>query len=112
MLRGGVSAFVIAKHEVGVIESCGDAGIEASRFMVGEQSGLQQAAVAEDVAEPGEEFGIGMAPGGQVEETLQGLETAALIDLKVSVEIVRERNVGAQFKGLLKSFFGRTKTSG
>src|SRR5262249_7323612 len=93
VLRSGEGPLVVAEHEVGVVEGGGDARVEAACFVLSEQGRLQKAAVAGDVAQAGEQFRVGAASGGQVEETLQGFEAAALIDLQVGIEVMSERKI-------------------
>jgi hypothetical protein len=76
-----------------MVEGSGDPGIEAACFLVREQRWLEKAAVSADVSQAGKELRVGAAPGGQFEKTLQSLQAAALIDLKVGIEVVSERKV-------------------
>ena len=49
LLRGLQGAFIVAEHEIGVIERSGHLGIETARFVMREKGGLQETAVAADV---------------------------------------------------------------
>ena len=101
---------VVAEHEIGVVDAGRDERVKTASFLICRKAGLQKAAIAADVGESGKDVGITAAPRGAIKETLHRVEGTALIDLKRGVEIMAEREVGAELQGLLKVLISGAKT--
>src|SRR5258708_32001793 len=67
---------------------------------------LQEPAVTAHVSKPGKQFSIASSLVGAVQEPLHCIERSALVDLKIRIEIARQRQIGIQPQGRLKGFIG------
>jgi len=101
---------VVAEHEIGVVDAGRDERVKTASFLICRKASLQKAAIAADVGESGKDVGVPAAPRGAIEESLHRVERTALIDLKRGVEIMGEREVGAELQGLLKVLISGAKT--
>ena len=108
---GGLKrALVVAEHEIGVVDAGRDERVKTASFLICRKASLQKAAIVAEVGESGKDVGVPAAPRGAIEETLHRVESTALIDLKRGVEIMGEREVGAELQGLLKVLISGAKT--
>src|SRR5580692_12674490 len=73
---------------------------------MGDKRSLQESAVSKNVAKTCEELGIASPMLGAIEQPLHGCQCAALIDLKMRVQIVRKGEIRVQAQSSLKCFVG------
>src|SRR5262245_29196333 len=106
MMIRGQRAPVVSEHKKGVIQAGRNLRVEAARFLVCKERGLEKAAVTADMTKSGEELRIAMAAGGQGEQSLKSMQAAPLVHLKVRVEMVGQREIRTEFERFLESLIG------